>query len=118
MINVPMTCFSTTDINTTEQQRKDKINRMTTALVGGDRLALSRAITLVESANEQHYSLAQDLLADALDKIHSQQDANTKGTPQDLATRTIRLGIAGPPGAGKSTFIEALGTHLIQERGQ
>jgi GTPase len=69
-------------------------------LIDGDRRALARAITLVESTRDDHRAEAEQLLADVLP--HS-GDA-------------IRLGISGAPGAGKSTFIEALGLHVI-ERG-
>jgi LAO/AO transport system kinase len=74
------------------------------ALVAGvraaDRRSIGRAITLVESTRPDHRSQAEALLAE----LH----ADTRSS--------IRLGISGPPGVGKSTFIEALGLHLI-ERG-
>ncbi len=74
----------------------NELNRMTEALVGGDRVALGRAITLVESGREQHRELAGKLL-------------------ERCATRKVpsqRIGITGAPGVGKSTFIEAFGTQL------
>lgn len=63
----------------------------------GDRPSLARAITLVESTRADHRADTVELL-DALmpDTGHS-----------------VRVGISGAPGAGKSTFIEALGTHLV-----
>jgi LAO/AO transport system kinase len=67
-----------------------------TAIRGGDRRALARGITLVESSRADHRAEANALLEDLLDA--------TGGA--------IRLGISGPPGVGKSTFIEALGTYL------
>lgn len=88
-----------------------KVTKMTDALIGGSRLALSRAITLVESSNAKHYALAQCLLANALSKVNHPDG----GGPM---RQCIRLGIAGPPGAGKSTFIEALGLYLIRELGE
>ncbi len=66
------------------------------ALRGGDRRALARAITLVESTRPDHRSRAATLLDTAL--------PHTGGA--------VRVGISGPPGVGKSTFIEALGGHL------
>ena len=66
------------------------------ALRSGDRGALARAITLVESDLDEDRELAVELLALA--------HAHTGGS--------IRVGVSGPPGAGKSTFIEALGTTL------
>jgi LAO/AO transport system kinase len=66
------------------------------ALVAGDRRALAKAITLIESSRADHQARAQRLL-----------DALLPHTGQSL-----RLGISGAPGAGKSTFIETLGCHL------
>jgi LAO/AO transport system ATPase len=63
----------------------------------GDRRALAKAITLVESTRADHQEAAQRLLEVLLP--HTGQAA--------------RLGISGVPGVGKSTFIEAFGLHLI-----
>jgi len=63
----------------------------------GDRRALARAITLVESTRPDHRVDASALLDNLLDA--------TGGA--------IRVGISGAPGAGKSTFIEALGLYLV-----
>jgi LAO/AO transport system kinase len=57
---------------------------------------LSRTITLIESNSPKHGALVQDILKELL--------PNTGNS--------IRIGITGPPGAGKSTFIEALGVYL------
>ena len=65
-------------------------------ILSGDRVVLSKAITLVESAMPRHQDLAQQIIAACLP--HS--------------GKALRLGITGVPGAGKSTFIEALGVHL------
>ena len=65
-------------------------------VLAGDRTTLGRAITLVESRLPAHQELAQELLTRLLPK----------------AGRSIRVGITGVPGVGKSTFIDALGTHL------
>lgn len=62
--------------------------------------ALAKAITLVESTRRDHQARAEQVLAALL--------PHTGGA--------IRVGISGAPGAGKSTFIEVLGLHLI-ERG-
>jgi LAO/AO transport system kinase len=70
--------------------------QLATLLVDGDRRALARSITLVESTLPDHRSQAAALLDAVL--------ARTGGA--------IRLGITGTPGAGKSTFIEELGGHL------
>lgn len=65
-------------------------------VIKGDRSILARAITLVESNAEQHFQKAQRLLQKLLPN----------------SGKSIRIGITGVPGAGKSTFIEAFGTSL------
>ncbi|MCW2769438.1 MAG: methylmalonyl Co-A mutase-associated GTPase MeaB [Aeromicrobium sp.] len=65
----------------------------------GKRAAISRAITLVESSRADHRAEARELL----------------GVLTPDAGGAIRVGISGVPGVGKSTFIEALGSHLIEE---
>jgi len=62
----------------------------------GDRMILARAITLIESARPEDNALAQELIQACLPR----------------AGQSLRIGITGVPGAGKSTFLEALGTRL------
>jgi LAO/AO transport system kinase len=78
------------------------LERYVEGVLNGDRVALARAITVVES------DLAADaeLAARLLDAI----------LPHTGKAR--RVGITGVPGAGKSTFIDTLGMHLIRERGE
>lgn len=64
----------------------------------GERRSLARAITLVESTRADHRAQAAALLATVLPATGA----------------AIRVGISGAPGAGKSTFIEALGMHLVR----
>jgi LAO/AO transport system kinase len=63
----------------------------------GDRAVLARAITLTESSRPDHQSLAQQLLQEVLPETG----------------KSIRLGITGVPGVGKSTAIDQLGINLI-----
>jgi LAO/AO transport system kinase len=63
----------------------------------GKRASVSRAITLVESQRADHRVAARELLTEL-----------TEGSRTD----TVRVGISGVPGVGKSTFIETLGAHL------
>lgn len=72
----------------------------------GDRRALAQAITLVESTRPEDREAAQRLL----DALVPADD------PVDVRKTARRVGITGVPGAGKSTFIDALGARLI-ERG-
>lgn len=67
-------------------------------ILNGNRTALSRSITLVESTNPDHFEKASEIIQGCLP--HS--------------NKSIRIGITGVPGVGKSTFIEAFGKHLTQ----
>lgn len=67
-----------------------------TGILAGDRVMLSRAITLIESALISDRKLSEEVLTSIL--------------PQ--SGNSLRLGITGVPGVGKSTFIEAFGLHL------
>ena len=75
-------------------------------LLRRDRASLSRSITLIESSRPDHRSQAE-LLLDAL--LACRPPPSTSSAPP-----TYRVGIAGPPGAGKSTLIEALGLHILR----
>ena len=68
-------------------------------LLNNERTALGRAITLVESTLYEHQVQAQEILSACLS--HS--------------GKSVRIGITGVPGVGKSTFIEALGKHLTSQ---
>ncbi len=76
------------------------IDALVNGIRAGQRIALARGITLVESTRADHHNASQHLLQALLDDTG----------------KAIRLGISGVPGVGKSTFIEALGMHLL-ERG-
>ncbi|MCA9530525.1 MAG: methylmalonyl Co-A mutase-associated GTPase MeaB [Myxococcales bacterium] len=65
----------------------------------GDRALLARAITLVESEQPRHAALGQEVLERLLPRTG----------------RASRVGVSGVPGVGKSTFIDALGMHLIEQ---
>jgi LAO/AO transport system kinase len=65
-------------------------------ILSGDKTALSRAITLVESTNPSHLERANEVINQCLPH----------------ADKSVRIGITGVPGVGKSTFIEAFGKHL------
>ncbi|MEL6318845.1 MAG: methylmalonyl Co-A mutase-associated GTPase MeaB, partial [Pseudomonadota bacterium] len=71
------------------------------AVRAGDRRALARAVTLVESRRADHRAEAAALI-----------DALAAGRGAD-APQALRLGLSGPPGVGKSTLIETLGVRLV-----
>jgi LAO/AO transport system kinase len=73
------------------------LSALAASIRAGDRRALARAITTVESTLPEHRVQADALLAEL----------------RPDAGHAVRVGISGPPGAGKSTFIEAFGLHLL-----
>ena len=83
-----------------EQDRVDSVEALAGQIRAGDRRALAKGITLVESTHPDHRQQAAQLL-----ELLMPDTGNS-----------IRLGISGVPGVGKSTFIEAFGNYLI-ERG-
>jgi len=74
-----------------------EIAALADGVLAGNRRALARAITLIESSRHDHRADASELLQHLM--------------PQ--AGKSVRLGISGAPGVGKSTFVEALGNHII-----
>lgn len=68
-------------------------------VISGDRRALSKTITLIESSHPEHRRIAGTVIDRLLPN----------------SGNAVRLGITGVPGVGKSTFIESLGLHLVQE---
>lgn len=65
----------------------------------GNRTMLSRAITLIESTKQEHRELGQQIIEECLSQTG----------------KSIRVGITGVPGVGKSTFIESLGNYIIEK---
>lgn len=78
----------------------DSIGELVSQVQNGDRKSIAKAITLVESKKSEDRELAGNLL-------------NSLPTPSE---NTLRIGISGPPGVGKSTFIEAIGQKIIEEK--
>lgn len=68
-------------------------------VVEGNRTILAKAITLIESNSQKHHQAAQELITNLL----------------PYSGNSIRIGITGIPGSGKSTLIEALGLYLIEQ---
>ncbi len=82
-----------------KRQKQPTIHDLVNGITSGNITALSRAITLVESTNPKHTKKANAII--------------TKCLP--FANNSIRVGITGVPGVGKSTFIEALGKYLTDK---
>ena len=83
----------------TSRQRKLSPQQYLDGILLGNRTVLAQAITLIESAREADRQMAERIVEDCLP--HS--------------GNSIRVGITGVPGAGKSSVIEVLGTYLISE---
>lgn len=86
------------------QQKKKKLSAddYVDGILRGNRTILSQAITLIESSLPEHYDLAQTVIERCL----------------PASSRSVRIGITGVPGAGKSTFINTFGTLLTRYYGR
>ncbi len=96
---------NSTNKNAIEKFRQKKkslltIDEYVNGILDSNISILSRAITLIESSLSQHQEIAQEII--------------TKCLP--FSGKSIRIGITGVPGVGKSTFIEALGKYLTSNK--
>ena len=87
-------------ISKIQKKRKSQPSapELVNAIKAGDITALSRAITLIESKNQEHLGKANEVIKKCLPH----------------ANKSVRIGITGVPGVGKSTFIESFGKHLTK----
>lgn len=94
----PPEIVSSTVVNQVQKFRKiqPSSKELIDGILSGTIAALSRAITLVESTNANHLAKANEVINACLPH----------------ANKSVRIGITGVPGVGKSTFIEAFGKHL------
>src|SRR5450759_2592266 len=82
-----------------KRRKKYTADEFVSGILSGNRIILSQAITLVESSLPEHYDTAQVIIEKCL----------------PFSDKSIRIGITGVPGAGKSTFIETFGLHITGE---
>jgi len=82
------------------KQKRLAVKDYVDGILAGDRIILSKGITLIESTNPEHQKTAEAIIEACLP--HS--------------GKSVRIGITGVPGVGKSTFIEAFGSFLINEK--
>ena len=84
------------------RRRELTANDYVEGILKGDVMILSRAVTLVESLRPEHQALAQEVLEKCL----------------PYSGNSIRIGISGVPGAGKSTSIDVFGLHVLEKGGK
>lgn len=87
------------------------------AIRAGNRMALSKALTLIESSNPEHEKLALECLhyLQTSLKDHPIPTPSATAITPSTALGEFRLGISGPPGAGKSSLIECLGCSFVEK---
>ena len=83
------------------RRRELSVGEMVEGIVKGDITILSQAVTLIESVNPDHQAKAQEVINRCL----------------PYSGRSVRVGISGVPGAGKSTSIDEFGIHVLKEKG-
>ncbi|OIQ16223.1 MAG: ATPase/protein kinase [Flavobacterium sp. MedPE-SWcel] len=99
-ITQPEIISKTSIENITRLRRKQPTaDELVKGILNGNKTALSRAITLVESTNPLHLEKATTVINQCLPH----------------ANKSVRIGITGVPGVGKSTFIEAFGKYLTSK---
>ncbi len=84
------------------KRRELSVSDYVEGILKGDITILSRAVTLVESVRPEHQSLAQEVIEKCLPYSGS----------------SVRIGISGVPGAGKSTSIDVFGLHVLEQGGR
>ncbi|MDK2841932.1 MAG: GTPase [Anaerophaga sp.] len=84
------------------KRSKLSVEQYVEGILRGDVTILSRAVTMIESNKADHQEMAQQIIE--------------RCVPH--AGKSIRIGITGVPGVGKSTFIEALGMHILDKGGK
>lgn len=78
------------------KRKKYSVDEFVAGILSGNRTILSQAITMAESSLPEHFNTAQAIIEKCL----------------PFSSRSVRIGITGVPGAGKSAFIESFGLHL------
>ena len=82
-----------------KKKRSLSVQQYVDGILNGDITILSQAVTLVESSKPEHQEIAQDIIVKCL----------------PFSGNSVRIGITGVPGVGKSTFIEAMGKHITAQ---
>ena len=85
-----------------DKSMENNSEKIVEKLLDGDNQALARAITIIESTKAEDKLVAEEILESCMPK----------------SGNSLRIGITGVPGVGKSTFIESFGNYLIEEHGK
>ncbi len=88
------------NLNIGKKKTIPSVSEFVEGIIHGNRVLLSQAITLIESTRGDHQVLAQEIIEKAL----------------PYSGNSIRIGITGTPGVGKSTFIETFGSFIIENK--
>ena len=83
------------------KRRQFSVGEYVEGIVKGDVTVLSQAVTLVESVKPEHQTIAQEVIEKCL----------------PYSGNSVRVGISGVPGAGKSTSIDVFGLHVLEKKG-
>ncbi len=84
------------------RKRHLSVDEYVEGIIKGDITVLSQAVTLVESVRHEHQAVAQEVIEKCL----------------PYSGKSIRIGISGVPGAGKSTSIDVFGLHVLEKGGK
>jgi LAO/AO transport system kinase len=82
-----------------KKKKKYTVQEYVDGITSGSRTILSQAITLIESNIAEHNEMGRDIIEKCL----------------PLSSKSLRIGVTGVPGVGKSTFIESLGNYIISK---
>lgn len=85
--------------NDKKKKKKYTVDEFVSGIISGDRVILSQAITLLESSLQENIDTIQTILEKCL----------------PYSGKSVRIGITGVPGVGKSTFIESFGLNIVSE---
>jgi len=96
---LPSTFGNATERIKAQRKQTPSVDQLTRGILEGNSVALSRGITLIESTASKHQEKARQLIQNCLPH----------------ANKSVRIGITGVPGVGKSTFIESFGTLLTSK---
>jgi len=95
--------------NLLDDKEKLVVDRLYQGLISSKRSCLAQSITLIESTHPRKRLQAKSLLTKALNH------ARTKLESEESTSPSFRIGLSGPPGAGKSTFLESMGKFLTNQ---